>query len=769
MPGRKILKQSRGFTLVEFMFVSITVAMLVGAILGTWIFMQRTWTIETVRTNSRVDMIKALETLRNDLRLSSLTYMSFYPEGQGPYTAVSLPVANRDLNGFFSLEGSGKIDWDQTVVYHLFQDAGGVRTLRRTVIDSRDNTMDREERYSQLENIALEGQGEDDVLTDTEFLLDIETFEISTLAPIIDFYEDSNIPMRRGKVLFGWVKLAPGEHTFKFEVIGKNDLSSGFSLGFDNIMIEPSGSIRDAEYYCSSYAPEGMLTESAGSAQRVLGLEWSNSNYLEFDADGVNSYIEIADYYDLWRESAFEQVSLNNTRKDGEEVRISLDLPNAFDSPEDVEEPENIKWFAHQQAEDTEQEGHDGYVNPGGPDSSPTGHIVVRTLIKRQSIDLDPASSSDSIDLVRVKFAASDEGELRIERAYITRRDMSSVEEYDGLTNIDPGSDTPDKYHMHQQLFFRDISDIDGDGDVENVIPQLVVDSSITERSVWSEWTAFPLVVEDSGTDIDYFVTFVIDDITKAECKYWEDSASSAQTFYGEIDAGEEIFAGTPNWSVLEVAGDLVVELPSEYIFAVKELDMWGKTGTAEAKVFDTTIFSPEYNQIIWSEYKPTGTSVSVKARTGSSIDMVDASQWVDVSDLSIDGTGRYLQFLASLSSEPFWSSGTFTLSYSNYIIQQRTLEDYEFPAAGSGVRYITDLDAPWIDDIAIDWPGTERICAVTGYVAKKNDYGQAKLTVDDEDLVKILSVHVKTDKQFYGRMVENENYVEIEPRNTGK
>jgi len=39
--------------------------------------MQRTWTIETVRTNSRVDMIKALETLRNDLRLSSLTYMSF--------------------------------------------------------------------------------------------------------------------------------------------------------------------------------------------------------------------------------------------------------------------------------------------------------------------------------------------------------------------------------------------------------------------------------------------------------------------------------------------------------------------------------------------------------------------------------------------------------------------------------------------------------------------------------------------------------------------
>jgi len=75
--GQKNIKTKQGVHPGEFMFVSITVAMLVGAILGTWIFMQRTWTIETVRTNSRVDMIKALETLRNDLRLSSLTYMSF--------------------------------------------------------------------------------------------------------------------------------------------------------------------------------------------------------------------------------------------------------------------------------------------------------------------------------------------------------------------------------------------------------------------------------------------------------------------------------------------------------------------------------------------------------------------------------------------------------------------------------------------------------------------------------------------------------------------
>jgi hypothetical protein len=766
MTRQKLLKESGGFTVVEVMFVAITVVMIISAILGIWILAQRTWTAETVRTGLRVDTVKALETMRKDIRLSSLTYMSFYPSGDGPYSAMSLPLAISDSDGFFSMNAAGEIDWDQTVVYHLFTDGDGEVSLRRTVIDPRDNSMDKDQRYDQLEAIALSGESEDeDALTDAYFLRDVDAFEISPLSSVIDFYENEATEVRRGKVLFGWVRLASGNHTIRFEITGKNDASSGYSIGLDSVMIEPSGSVREAEYYISSHAPTGMAVSGGGTAERVHGLLWSNDNYLEFNADGEGSYVEIDDYYDLWRESAFENVALDNTRKDGEEVRIKLDVPRAFESLEDADESQNIRWFAHQQAGDTEQGGHDGYVNPADPGSAPSEAVTVRTRIKRSHVDLDTSSDANKVDLVRVKFSAADSGDLRIERAYITRRDMASSAEYDGLTNLSPGGTQPEVYHRHQQLFFRDVSDIDTDGDTEEKIAQMVITSSLTERSVWSEWTAFPLVVEESdGSEIDYFVTFVLEDVSKAECKYWLGDPDNTYYFPGVYDPDSIPAEGTPDWS-----GTYVTEPEtSDGIFAVAELDTWRSSGTAESRIFDTGVFSPLYGQIKWSEDNPTGTSVSVKARSHSDANMSGAAPWGSVADLSIDGTARYLQFLASLSADPFWDSGSDTLGYGDYIDLQLGMEDHQFPEDG-GSPYTTAVNIPWIDDVEIDWPGTERICAITGYVAKRSDYGQAKLTVNGEDLVKILSIRVKATKDSFGRMINAENYLEVEPRNTGK
>ncbi len=68
-----------------------------------------------------------------------------------------------------------------------------------------------------------------------------------------------------------------------------------------------------------------------------------------------------------------------------------------------------------------------------------------------------------------------------------------------------------------------------------------------------------------------------------------------------------------------------------------------------------------------------------------------------------------------------------------------------------------------------IDWPGEDRICTLTADIAKKNDYGQAKITIDGTELIKVLSVHVSVSEEVKEVVVSEENYVEIEPRNTGK
>ena len=82
---------------------------------------------------------------------------------------------------------------------------------------------------------------------------------------------------------------------------------------------------------------------------------------------------------------------------------------------------------------------------------------------------------------------------------------------------------------------------------------------------------------------------------------------------------------------------------------------------------------------------------------------------------------------------------------------------------------FITKLRTPWIDDVTIDWPGDSSICTLTGYVAKKDSYGQVMITIDGEPLLKVLSLQIKVSAMVHDKKIEVENFIEIEPRNTGK
>ena len=517
---RNFLSENKGFTLTEVMIATVITTLLVAAISSAWIFTHKVWSGERKRTVMRIELLSAVESIKKDIRISSGDYMTFYPEDASSYSAVMMPLATVDSDGFFMVDTERKIVWDKTVFYFTSTD-DSAPIFVRGVLDSWDGGLDEDGRYTLLESLI----NEELELDSSSVLVSgvLEGFYISPQSREVDFYFDSETPVRESDVIFGTVNITPGDHTLKFVSSGMNDDSEGFSFGLDDIRITPAGGAREAEYYISEYAPEEIYDTGGATATRIYDSVFSNQNYLEYAASEVDDYIEFTDYYDLWRESSFDSASFNGIEFDGEEVRAMLVLPD-----EDLRtDPygNDIVWESFNEVDGASGEPGDGDL--------PAGAIVLRTILSKEKID--PSGTETNLvraDAIRVKLLSSSVNPFKIDRAYITRRDTSvGASDYDALGNSVPvAGEIPWDYHQHQQLFFMDLNDGDGDGDSAEKLPEAWIS---TGSYVWSEWTAFPLAVEDvDSNDLDYFVTIFIDDLTAlsgfdpnlSDCKIWESS-----------------------------------------------------------------------------------------------------------------------------------------------------------------------------------------------------------------------------------------------------
>jgi Tfp pilus assembly protein PilE len=768
---KNIIKGTKGFTLTEVMFVAVITVMVIGVIVSAWLFTYKTWTAEGKKTILRVDLMNALETIKTDIRLSSATYMAFYPASSttGEYTAISMPIARTDANGFFTMDSDNKVTWNKTVIYHIRKEANGTKTLRRTVYSPRDNTLTHAQLVSQISGVITSGTGGSGSTTDTQFLRNLDNFKITTVPAVVDFYEDSVDPVRVGKVVFGWARLEPGEHTIKFQVVGKNDDSSGYAIGIDNLMISPCGSKREVEYYNSSFAPAGSITSNGSTITRVYDTAWSNYNYLEYAATGEDDYIEFTDDYDLWRDSISENSSRDNTLYWGNEKRVKLELPE-----DRATGSEDVTWYAHQQAGDTQQTGRDGNL-PGNP----LGRVAIRTRVANTQIDTEG-------DMVRVKFKSATNNPVKIDSAYVTRRRTKATMDSEGLANQTPGSLAISEYHRHQQIFFKDTYDMDHDGSTTDIVPYVYIKAN---SEVWSEWTAFPLTLKDAANNsVDYFVSYSIPRLDTAglfpsgwtfnaassDAKYWQGTVTN--TYYvtapNETNYVNKVSKapGTPVWG-----GVYTTISTSNNVYVSTEIDTWKKTGSVESEIFDTGLDSPAYHQVKWSEAAPAGTEINVKVRSSSSQFMTGASDWGTISgsvsnpqSLSI-GSGRYVQYRAEMSTVPYWHKDAYTRTYAQYVSDQIALGAKDSFPKSSGEYLTTGLYSTWMDDVAIDWPGDDRICVISGYVARNNSYGKAKVTIDDMDIVKVLGIDMKVKDTFQNKNITEEMSLEVEPKNTGK
>ncbi len=387
-------KSKRGMTIPEVLISVAIGSILVGVIFSMWYFAYRNWSREQMRSGMRIDLEKTLEIIKSEVRISSATCTSLYkPVGDTLYRAISFPMATPDANGFFTFDATGYIEWDRSVIYHVYEDSpdSGGEELRRTEFtDNNDILTNTTQRNLQLARVYLDGDGSNapnsqnaSTRTIIRGTADI-TFGIEPKEFGVDLYSSGLTAKRSDNINFGSIRLEPGSHNFTFSVIGQNDDSVGYAFGIDTICVSPSGCQREAE----TFTP---VSSSGDTYSKVYASGWSGDNYAEYSSDVEDDFVTLSLYYDMWLECNFDNSVRDNTVITGNDLYAKLASPK---------EGSEICWQASNQvgSETVSTESFDG--------------ITIRNIVTSPS-----AGAS-----ISVKFKASVLNSLDIVDAYIMER-----------------------------------------------------------------------------------------------------------------------------------------------------------------------------------------------------------------------------------------------------------------------------------------------------------------------------------------------------------
>lgn len=593
----RLKHDSKGMTLAEVLISAVVTVIILGSVLGMWVFMQQNWSVERARAALRTDLEIAMEKIREEIRLSSAAYMSLYkPAGGSDYTAISFPVATGDAQGFFTLNTGDTIYWDASVIYHIYENppSSGELELRRTVFtDNHDELVDTATRESQLASVVTTGDGTSAAnsanATTTVVFKNLVDLAITSTAQGFDCY--SSTTTRSDSVSFGSISLTSGNHLFTFTVTGQNASSTGYDFAIDTIAISPSGCLREAEYYT------GIGTT------KVYASGWSGNYYAEYNASAVGDALTFTLYYDLWRETNFQNAIRSNALLTDNNLYVQLADPDTAGS---------VCWQATTQTGIASQD----YPSLGGEPA--LSNYAIRNVLKG-------APGNDYIDIdanqkqVRIKFLAHSTSNLVITSAWLVERSTVSLEDGTGVP---------------VQLLFS--------GLVGVTIP--------AGGEQWTDWAEFTI-----ADDKDYLVTFYT---TAANFKYWR-TGSGTNSYYdadpNDDTSSDDSDASASNW---------INYTASPYIYGVDSAEQWSSVGTVMSEIYDTKIVSstlPSYGTISWNSSVPAGTAIGMEVRAGDNEDLSDATSWASVTNGSslpgaIDGK-RYVQFKATLSSSSPYTS----------------------------------------------------------------------------------------------------------------
>ena len=599
----KHAQNKKGFSLIEVTTATVIFIMAIGMAVSGYMFTLKNTTQGDVQDNLDMDVRIALESLKMDLRLSSLNQIHYYPEGPGPYQALSFPKAyDSDGDGIIEKDENGNIIWDETVVYHIRPTTPN--QLVKTTFNPRDNTLTDAERQIQLENVVINGVGTSAAngsnARSHALFQNLLNWKIIPQAGQYDAYS----PVAEQDILsLGYSLLAGGVHDFEIKVIGKNSSSSGHKVSLDRITFSSPNIEREAE---------GLTVISqngATSAPEYRPDDASGNYYLTFPASSAESSFTLSVDTDRWVETNFrggaqKEVELNDTSIVFDETLSPKDYVVTLKG-------NDLSWEAALQT---------GTPQPADPVPGKMKNWVVRIMQKGSELADNGNWFAYNGLRCQLAFNAASNGRLQIDDVYIgeVADPADSVLDFDIAT-------------IHSVTF---------NGDRRSP----VIESS---QSVVSDWIDMPIDKEKN-----YLVSFrIIDSDDKCHPAIWTDIRGSvAKTCMAVTNnLAAAIPIGSWKFSYDKVA------FPA--IFGLSNIKVtYPERGHYVSQVFDTAIASPTYNDISWNAELPPDTKLAFKVRTGNNPDLSDALDWRDISSFNSSKSisaafKRYIQFMAILSS----------------------------------------------------------------------------------------------------------------------
>jgi len=596
-------RTTSGFTLVE-----ISVATSVLIIVITMVMMGLLYSLSSATESDKqseldISVQAAMERLKQDLRLTSLDKCIYYPDGRGPYTAISFPLArDDDGDGAVDLDASGNIIWDKTLIYHVWSRQPS--QLRLTTFDPRPN-LTSIQLQEQLNSVVTNGNGRatygaENSQTEVVFQ-NLFTCSIMPQMSRLDGYA-SNLTRQVG-VTLGPALVRPGTNLIKFIVLGSNALSGGCAIGLDTITVTPGYGVREAESQ-----PVVAQAGPTPVAQYCAGGDWSGNYYLYFPATATGQYFTLCVENDRWEETNFRGLGslCENT---------AIEFDESLSPKDYVVRLQGNTWSWHA----SEQTGNTTGSVPTAIDSY-CGYAV-RVLLKgRDMLGGGWIRYDGRYCYVWFEAVNSSSRKLKIDAAYIA----------ECADTLNP---TPNIIGPPRRITFSG-------GANGKTFPDAAGYN-------WSDRIDFPISREKT-----YVVGFLIGmGIGNGNPWQWTDATNTVIPHAYLLPAANETNLLETDW----ISKPNVIS--TNAILAVRYLwTSYPTNGFYTSPIFDTHMNAPAYSTIIWNATAGGG-SLLMRVRTASDELMSDAPAWTNVAPMTTPGAiapgnRRYVQFQAELRSD---------------------------------------------------------------------------------------------------------------------
>lgn len=589
-----------GFSLAEMLFAVVLTVIVVSAGTVGYIYLLQGEHLNSTQSQLDVNVRVAINALRHDLRLSAMDKIIFYPTGPGPYTAVSFPMTTPNPNGLLNYGTNGLIVWDKTVIYHVW--SGQPNQLRVTTFSPRNNSLTDAQRQAQLSSVVTVGNGSAtyDSGTATEKVLfdNLVQWNIYPKLAVFDGYSSNT--QRAVSYDLGSYILTPGSHQFTFTAIGKNALSSNYTIGLDTLVMSPSGLEREAE-------AQSVVAGTATPSYMPNG-GWSGNYRLLSTCTATGQYFTLSMENDRWEETNFRGTG---AVCDGTTVLFDQ-TGGTNDFVVQLEGP-GYAWQAPTQT---------GTGLAGSSSGDALRGTAVRVLLRGSAmvngndIQLDGSMNN-------VCFMSASNKPLGIVAAYIA--------ECSSTANISPDAAPTNNV----QLLFNGIS----------------ASKEIPSNSYAWAWSASKYQVD---RDKSYLVSFLVTNVAShSDALYWTETHTNTPGCWmlPVTQNPTPAMTSQANWSSLN-------PLQPAQLYAVYGLYTTCPTnGTFTSQIVDTHQAAPSYSDASWNATVPAGASVALRVRTGNQPDLSDAPGWTNVVALTTAGTinpgaNRFVQFQAQLQPD---------------------------------------------------------------------------------------------------------------------